>query len=109
MVLEISTGPRRAQRFPVEQVVAVKSTDGQFPDTAGVSQNVSASGIFFYADSELPVGAPLELFLMMPPQSGFVFPTFPLRCVGSVVRTTKGGERYGIGVQFEKIEVMAEA
>jgi len=100
---------RRAPRFALEQVVAVKSLDGRFEDSSGLSRDVSACGVFFYADNCLPVGAMVELFMMMPETGALAHESFPLRCYGAVVRVTKENGRCGIAVAFEKVDVIAEA
>jgi PilZ domain-containing protein len=99
---------RRSPRFLLEQVVAVSSIDGRFPDLSGVSRDVSAAGIFFYVDESLPVGGGVELFMMMPQKDPFAEALFPLRCFGAVVRVVRHNSRYGVAVAFEKIDVIAE-
>ena len=99
---------RRSHRFAVEQVVALRSLDGLFDDTCGTSRDVSACGLFFYADDELPVGAAVELFMMMPDTGTLLHDIFPLRAYGAVVRTERHETRFGIAVAFEKVEVLAE-
>jgi PilZ domain len=100
---------RRAPRFALEQVVAIRSLDGRFQDASGVSHNVSACGIFFYVDECLPVGATVELVMMMPQESPLSDAIFPLRCLGSIVRVVNDDGRCGVGVSFDRIEVIAEA
>jgi hypothetical protein len=100
---------RRAPRFALEQIVAVKSLDGRFEDASGVSRDVSACGVFFYADNCLPIGATVELFMMMPHTGALAHDSFPLRCYGAVVRVTKENGRCGIAVAFDKVDVIAEA
>jgi PilZ domain-containing protein len=100
---------RRAPRFVLEQVVAVKSLDGQFDDASGTSRDVSACGVFFYADKCLPVGATVEVFMMMPQTSTLNHGIFPLRCYGAVVRVAPESGRCGIAVAFERVDVIAEA
>lgn len=99
---------RRAPRFLLEQVVAVRSIDGCFEDLSGVSHDVSAAGMFFYVDESLPVGGGVELFMMMPQRDPFAETVFPLRCFGAVVRVVRHHRRYGVAVAFEKIDVIAE-
>jgi hypothetical protein len=100
---------RRAPRFALEQIIAVKSLDGRFEDASGVSRDVSACGVFFYADKCLPIGAAVELFMMMPDIGVLAHEPFPLRCYGAVVRVTRENGQCGIAVAFEKVDVIAEA
>ena len=100
---------RRAPRFATEQVVAIRSVDGRFDDASGVSRDVSACGVFVYVDEALPVGASVELLMMMPPKQSLSETIFPLRCLGAVVRVVEHDGRYGMGIEFEKVDVIAEA
>lgn len=100
---------RRAPRFALEQVVAVKSLDGRFDDSSGVCRNVSACGIFFHIDDALPVGASIEVVMMMPQKDPLADTIFPLRCYGAIVRVVRDGGRFGVAVAFEKVDVIAEA
>jgi PilZ domain len=100
---------RRAPRFAFEQVVSVKSLEGRFEDACGVSRDVSACGIFFHVDDSLPVGAGVELVMMMPQKDPLSDSIFPLRCYGAVVRVVEDEGRFGVGVAFEKVDVIAEA
>lgn len=99
---------RRAPRFCLEQVVSIRSLDGSFEDASGISRDVSACGVFVYMDEALPVGASVELLMMMPTIRSLSESIFPLRCLGAVVRVVREHGRYGVGVRFEKIDVIAE-
>jgi PilZ domain len=99
---------RRAPRFALEQVVSIRSLEGRFEDASGISRDVSACGVFVYVDEALPVGASVELLMMMPTIHSLSESIFPLRCLGAVVRVAPQQGRYGVAVQFEKIDVIAE-
>jgi hypothetical protein len=99
---------RRSQRFAVEQVVAVRSLDGRFEDLRGTSHDVSAGGLFFFSEVALPLGAPVEVFLMMPDSGTLFYDTFPLRGYGAVARVVRDDGRFGVAVAFEKIEVVVD-
>jgi hypothetical protein len=100
---------RRAPRFALEQVVAIRNLDGDFDDASGVSRDVSACGVFVYVDQQFPVGTTVELLMMMPAKQSLSETIFPLRCLGNVVRVVEHDGRYGIGIAFDKVDVIAEA
>jgi hypothetical protein len=99
---------RRAPRFALEQVVSIRSLEGMFEDVSGISRDVSACGVFVCVDEALPVGSSVELLMMMPTIRSLSESIFPLRCLGNVVRVAPQHGRYGVAVQFAKVDVIAE-
>jgi hypothetical protein len=98
---------RRARRFHVEQVVAIKSLEGRFDDTAGMSRDVSACGVFAYTDDPLPVGALVEIVMMLPDDSILAPVSYPLRGFGTVVRLEARRGRYGVAVALDRVNLVA--
>ena len=107
--VQSSPNSRRAQRFLVSQIVAVRSIDGELSELSGWTRNVSACGIFFCADRAVPEGARVELFMMMPIASFRAASEFPLHASGQVVRMEAQGDQFGIAVQLDHFDVLAEA
>jgi PilZ domain len=97
---------RAAQRFEVNLPVSVH-VDGR--TVPGFAQNLSARGIFLYAEADLPEGAMVELTFMMPSEIA-LSETMPVRGRGRVLRcvTAKGSRRNGIAVQLESYEYLPE-
>jgi hypothetical protein len=63
---EVKSDRRSRQRIPARTGVSVRSSQGQ--PTTGITRDLSMSGIFLYADSEILVGSELEMVLMLPAQ-----------------------------------------
>ena len=57
---------RSRQRMPVRLGVSIRSPQGE--SATGYTRDLSTTGIFLYADSEILVGSELEMVLMLPSQ-----------------------------------------
>jgi len=76
---------------------------------AGVTENISATGLFLASDLALEVGAPLEISLQMPERVTGK-PLCEWCCRGRVVRVQCRDERHekpGAAVAFQYYEVVA--
>ena len=95
---------RAAQRFELHMPVAVRF-DGVV--VSGFTQDLSARGIFFYTEAELPVGKLVELTFTMPSEIT-LGESMPVRCRGHVLRTARaqGGRRSGIAVRLDSYEYL---
>src|SRR5271155_1705577 len=98
---------RSRQRVPVRLGVSIRSPEGQ-PAT-GYTRDLSTSGIFLYADSEILVGSELEMVLMLPTQLTNGEKRW-VCCQASVVRVEPGGEdgRFGIAASIRSIATLPE-
>src|SRR5919109_5228240 len=52
-----------AMRFPIKLPVSVKSNTGA---NAAETQNISANGVLFRVDSDMPIGSPVDFTLSLP-------------------------------------------
>lgn len=86
---------RSRQRMPVRLGVSIRSSQSQ-PAT-GYTRDLSTSGIFLYADSEILVGSELEMVLMLPPELTSGEKRW-VCCQASVVRVEPGTDGGGFGV-----------
>jgi PilZ domain len=98
---------RSRQRVPVRLGVSIRSQQGHA--ATGHTRDLSTSGIFLYADSEILVGTELEMVLMLPPQ----FTDGEKRwvcCQASVVRVELGSEngRFGVAANIRSIATLPE-
>ena len=102
------TSDRRSRkRLPVRLGVSIRSPRGQ-PAT-GYTRDLSTSGIFLYADSEILVGSELEMVLMLPTQLTDGEKRW-VCCQASVVRVETGGEngRFGVAASIRSIATLPE-
>jgi hypothetical protein len=98
---------RSRQRIPVRLDVSIQSPQNQADH--GYTRDLSTSGIFLYANSEILVGSKLEMVLMLPAQ----FTNGEKRwvcCQASVVRVEPGGPdgRFGIAASIQSIATLPE-
>lgn len=95
---------RAAQRFELHLPLAVRF-EGR--TAAGFTQDVSARGIFFYSEANLPEGAIVELTFTMPSEITLQ-DSMPVRCCGRVLRIAppQGGQRSGFAVRLDSYEYL---
>jgi hypothetical protein len=105
----MSTDPNRlerrgAQRFEVHSPLAVHFEGRTVP---GFIQDLSGRGIFFYAETSLPEGAPVELTFTMPSEIT-LGESMPVRCRGRVLRASspQAGQRNGIAAQLASYQYL---
>jgi len=96
---------RGAQCFELHLPLAVHFEGRTVP---GFAQNLSGRGIFFYAETELPAGAVVELTFTMPAEIT-LGENMPVRCRGRVLRSaghSPAGQRTGIAVQLDSYQYL---
>jgi len=94
---------RAAQRFEMNLPVAVRYEGRVW---AGFTQDVSARGIFFYSEIDLPEGAAVELTFTMPSEIT-LGESMPVRCRGRVMRSAAcSGQRRGIAARLDAYEYL---
>ena len=88
-----------AVRFPVKLPVSVKLNAGA---SATETQNISANGVLFEVDSDMPIGSTVDFTISLP--AAIVGATTDVRvdCRGRVVRSTEEGGRRGVGVVIDE-------
>jgi hypothetical protein len=98
---------RCRERVSVRLDVSIRSPQGQ-PAT-GYTRDLSTSGIFLYADSEILVGSELEMVLMLPTELTDGEKRW-VCCQASVVRVEPGGEdgRFGVAASIRSIATLPE-
>ena len=103
---EHTTADRRAgSRTPVRIPVKVRHEGAEH---AGLTRDLSTSGIFLYSESGLKAGSKLEQVVMFPPGLGFGSGGWTL-CEASVVRVEESKDnRVGIAATLDRIEVLPE-
>ena len=95
-----------AMRFPIKLPVSVKSDAGERP---AETQNISANGVLFEIDSDMPVGAAVNFTIFLPSEVVGTALQVQINCRGRVVRSFEDNNRRGVGVvideyYFERID-----
>lgn len=99
---------RRQTRTPVELPVKIRPEGNHQLEHAGLTRDLTNSGIFLYTDSALEPGAKLELVLMLPPSLGLGVGGWTL-CQASVVRIEPtDGKGVGVAATLDRIERLPE-
>jgi len=95
---------RSPQRVPVRVPVKVRHEGCEH---AGLTRDLSSSGIFLYSESKVKAGSKLELVIMLPPGLG-VGPGGWTLCQASVVRVQESGKGVGVAATLDRIEMLPE-
>jgi PilZ domain-containing protein len=88
-----------AMRFPIKLPISVKSKSG---DSATETQNISANGVLFQVDAEMPVGSMVDFTISLPADVVGAEADVQLDCRGRVVRNFEEGGRRGVGVVIDE-------
>jgi PilZ domain len=78
-----SADVRCAVRFPVHLPVQVVTQSGEFETQ---TENISASGVLFFAEKSLEIDSEVEMFLRMPAASIGAQEDVVVQCMGRVTR-----------------------
>jgi PilZ domain len=103
------TDVQAAPRFPIKLPVALKSTGGQ-SGAAGTAvaaktvetENISANGVLFRMDVDVPVGSSVDFTLSLPADVVGAQADVQVDCRGRVVRSFEDGGRRGVGVVIDE-------
>jgi hypothetical protein len=88
-----------AVRFPIKLPVSVKSKSG---DNLAETQNISANGVLFQVDSEMPIGSSVDFTISLPADVVGAQTDVQLDCRGRVVRNFEEDGRRGVGVVIDE-------
>ena len=88
-----------AVRFPIKLPVSVKSKSG---DNLAETQNISANGVLFQVDSEMPIGSLVDFTISLPADVVGAEADVQLDCRGRVVRNFEEDGRRGVGVVIDE-------
>lgn len=93
------TDVQGAARFPIKLPVALKSgASGKIAET----QNISANGVLFRMDADVPVGSPVDFTISLPADVVGAEADVQVDCRGRVVRSFQDGGRRGVGVVIDE-------
>ena len=91
--------------MPIRVPVKVRH---QGHEHAGLTRDLSSSGIFLYSESAIKAGSKLDLVIMLPPGLGLGPGGWTL-CQASVVRMEESdGKGMGIAATLDRIELLPE-
>lgn len=88
-----------AARFPIKLPVAVKSEVG---DQSAETTNISANGVLFRVDSDMPVGSSIDFTISFPADVVGSAADVRVDCRGRVVRSFDEDGRRGVGVVIDE-------
>ena len=88
-----------AVRFPIKLPISVKS---KFGANAAETENISANGVLFHVDSEMPIGSMVDFTISLPADVVGAEADVQLDCRGRVVRNFEEDGRRGVGVVIDE-------
>jgi hypothetical protein len=88
-----------APRFPVKLPMHIKSQAGE-SDTE--TDNVSANGVLFHHDVDMPLGSTIDFTISFPADVVGSDQDVKVQCRGRVARTSEDGARRGVGVVIDE-------
>lgn len=103
------TDVQGAPRFPIKLPVAFKSAAvaaggaGQSMVAKSIeTENISANGVLFRMDADVPVGSAVDFTLSLPADVVGAEADVQVDCRGRVVRSFADGNRRGVGVVIDE-------
>jgi PilZ domain len=90
---------QNAVRFPIKLPIAVKSKSG---DSCTETENISANGVLFHMDSDMPIGSLVDFTISLPAEVVGADADVRVDCRGRVVRSSEDGGRRGVGVVIDE-------
>lgn len=92
------TDVQGAPRFPIKLPVSLKSGMDGIAET----QNISANGVLFRMDADVPVGSAVDFTISLPADVVGAASDVQVDCRGRVVRSFQDGGRRGVGVVIDE-------
>ncbi len=91
-----------APRFPLHLPVELKSQSG---DYSAVTQYISANGVLFAMDRDVPVGSMVDFTILLPGDVVGSRCDVQIDCHGRVVRSFEDKGRRGVGVVIDEYHI----
>lgn len=88
-----------APRFPLHLTASVKSQSGAF---SAETENISANGVLFAMDNDVPVGSMVDFTILLPAEVVGAGRDVQIDCRGRVVRSFEDRGRRGVGVVIDE-------
>lgn|SRR5262245_2351171 len=95
---------RRTRRFKLQLPLSITRSGAERVTSAGLTRNISSSGVLFTTEREPDLGVPIEYIITLHdgPQ------TVNLRCIGKVLRAERMDAAYQIAATLERYEFVRE-
>lgn len=87
-----------AARFPVKLPIHIDSEAG---GKDAETENISASGVLFHHDADMPIGSKVDFTISLPREVLGAESDVEVECHGRVVRSMDEGGRRGVGVVID--------
>lgn len=88
-----------APRFPLHLSASIKSDGSAY---AALTENISANGVLFAMERDVPVGSIVDFTLMLPANVMGTRQDVQVDCRGRVVRSFEDRGRRGVGVLIDE-------
>ena len=88
-----------APRFPIHLAASVKSQGSAF---SAETENISANGVLFAMDNDVPVGSMVDFTILLPADVLGARQNVQIDCRGRVVRSFEDRGRRGVGVVIDE-------
>ena len=88
-----------APRFPLHLSASVKSQSGAY---TAETENISANGVLFAMDNDVPVGSMVDFTILLPAEVVGARQDVQIDCRGRVVRSFEDRGRRGVGVVIDE-------
>lgn len=88
-----------APRFPLHLSASVKSQSGAF---SAETENISANGVLFAMETDVPVGSMVDFTILLPADVVGAHEDVQIDCRGRVVRSFEDHGRRGVGVVIDE-------
>jgi hypothetical protein len=90
-----------APRFPLHLSASIKSQGSAFE---AETENISANGVLFAMDKDVPVGSMVDFTILLPAEVVGARSNVQIDCRGRVVRSFEDGGRRGVGVVIDEYQ-----
>jgi hypothetical protein len=88
-----------APRFPLHLSASVKSQGSAY---SAETENISANGVLFAMDNDVPVGSMVDFTILLPAEVVGARRDVQIDCRGRVVRSFEDRGRRGVGVVIDE-------
>jgi PilZ domain len=90
-----------APRFPLHLSASIKSQGDAF---VAETENISANGVLFAMDKDVPVGSMVDFTILLPAEVVGARRNVQIDCRGRVVRSFEDRGRRGVGVVIDEYQ-----